>query len=115
MTALARKLQSRGHEVVFIGVPDTEPIVRAAGLTFVPYCEEEFPVASMEKAYSRGEDARTRGQSGCPWWQNGCLTRREKPGNTLVHPIFPRCKAGSSRWGISVRLCEVAFHRLTKL
>jgi zeaxanthin glucosyltransferase len=52
MTALARKLQSRGYEVVFIGVPDTEPIVRAAGLTFVPYCEEEFRVGSMDKAYS---------------------------------------------------------------
>jgi zeaxanthin glucosyltransferase len=49
MTALARKLQSRGHEVVFIGVLDSEPIVRAAGLTFVPYCEEEFPVGSMAK------------------------------------------------------------------
>ena len=32
MTALARKLQSRGHETVFIGVPDAGPTVRAAGL-----------------------------------------------------------------------------------
>ena len=30
MAALARKLQSRGHEIVFIGVPDIEPVVRAA-------------------------------------------------------------------------------------
>ena len=37
MTALARKLQSRGHEVVFIGVPDIEPVVRAADLDFVPF------------------------------------------------------------------------------
>jgi len=35
MTALARKLQSRGHEVVFIGVPDVEPFARGAGLKFV--------------------------------------------------------------------------------
>ena len=27
--ALGRKLKSRGHEVVFIGVPDAEPAVRA--------------------------------------------------------------------------------------
>jgi UDP:flavonoid glycosyltransferase YjiC (YdhE family) len=33
MTALARKLQSCGNEVVFIGLPDAEPIVRAANLT----------------------------------------------------------------------------------
>ena len=37
MTALARRLQSRGHEVVFIGVPDDEPFARAAGLNFVPF------------------------------------------------------------------------------
>jgi zeaxanthin glucosyltransferase len=39
MTALARKLQSRGHDVVFIGVPDIEPVVRAANLDFAPFCE----------------------------------------------------------------------------
>src|SRR6266403_2430956 len=38
MTALARKLQSRGHEIVFIGVPDIEPMVREADLDFVPFC-----------------------------------------------------------------------------
>ena len=39
MIALARKLQSRGHEIVFIGVPDAGPTVCAAGLNFVSYCE----------------------------------------------------------------------------
>jgi len=43
MAALARKLQSRGHEVVFIGVPDIERVVRAADLDFAPFCENEFP------------------------------------------------------------------------
>jgi UDP:flavonoid glycosyltransferase YjiC (YdhE family) len=33
MTALARRLQSRGNEVVFFGVPDVEPFARAAGLS----------------------------------------------------------------------------------
>src|SRR5258705_6265106 len=51
MTALARKLQSRGHEVVFIGIPDAEPIVRAANLNFVPFCEKEYPVGSIAKSY----------------------------------------------------------------
>jgi zeaxanthin glucosyltransferase len=50
MTALARKLQSRGHEVVFIGVPDIEPVVRAAGLDFVPFCENEYPPGSVAKS-----------------------------------------------------------------
>jgi zeaxanthin glucosyltransferase len=58
MTALARKLQSRGHEVVFIGVPDCEPIVRGAGLNFVSYCEEELPEAlarNIEALEAAGE------------------------------------------------------------
>src|SRR5260370_7634601 len=61
MTALARKLQSRKHEVVFIGVPDAEPIVRAANLDFVPFGEKEYPVGSIAKEYAslamlHGED-----------------------------------------------------------
>src|ERR1700761_6634616 len=46
MAALARKLKSRGHEVVFISVPDGEPIIRGAGLDFVPFCEQEYPAGS---------------------------------------------------------------------
>ena len=49
MAALARKMRNRGHEVVFIGIPDIESAIRSAGLTFVPYCENEFPVGSLEK------------------------------------------------------------------
>jgi len=51
MTALARKLQSRGHEVVFIGVPDIEPAVRAANLDFVPFCKNEYPPGSVPKKW----------------------------------------------------------------
>jgi MGT family glycosyltransferase len=51
MTALARKLQLRGHEVVFFGVPDVEPIAHAANLTFVPYSEKQYPVGSVAQAY----------------------------------------------------------------
>ena len=51
MTALARKLQSRGHEVVFIGVPDIESVVRAADLDFVPFCENEYPLGSVTKKW----------------------------------------------------------------
>ncbi len=52
MTALARRLQSRGNEVVFFGVPDVEPFARAAGLDFVPYGEKEYPAGSINKVYS---------------------------------------------------------------
>jgi zeaxanthin glucosyltransferase len=53
MTALARKLQSRGNEVVFIGVPDIEPVVRAADLKFVPFCENEYPPGSVAKSWGK--------------------------------------------------------------
>jgi hypothetical protein len=46
MTALAWKLQMRGHEVSFIGVPDARAPVRAAGLNFICYCENEYPPGS---------------------------------------------------------------------
>ena len=52
MTALARRLQSRGNEVVFFGVPDVEPFARAAGLDFVAFCENECPVGSIAKLYA---------------------------------------------------------------
>src|SRR5262249_36604416 len=52
MTALARKLKSRGHEVVFIGVPDAEPVVRAAKLDFAPFCEKEYPAGAFNKQWS---------------------------------------------------------------
>jgi zeaxanthin glucosyltransferase len=52
MTTLARKLQSRGHEVVFIGVPDTESVVRAADLEFLPFCENEYPLGTVAKTWS---------------------------------------------------------------
>src|ERR1700759_1908411 len=52
MTALARRLQSRGNEVVIFGVPDVDPFARAAGLEFVPYGETEYPVGSIDQVYS---------------------------------------------------------------
>ena len=46
-TTLARKLQGRGHDVVLIAVPDAEPFADAAGIPFMPCCEEEYPVGSI--------------------------------------------------------------------
>ncbi len=52
MTALARKLQSRGHEIVFISLADAKPVVLAANLNFVPFCESEYPPGYMAKDWS---------------------------------------------------------------
>jgi zeaxanthin glucosyltransferase len=62
MTALARKLQSRGHDVVFISLSDVAPFAEAAGLPFVPCSETAYPAGAAGKLVRRlselsGEDA----------------------------------------------------------
>ena len=61
MTALGRKMQARGHEVTFFGLPDAARIVHSAGLDFVPFGEKEYPVGTTPAMYARlamlkGED-----------------------------------------------------------
>jgi len=49
MTALARELQLRNHDVVFLSLLDAESFVRAAGLTFIPCCEKECPAGFLHE------------------------------------------------------------------
>jgi UDP:flavonoid glycosyltransferase YjiC (YdhE family) len=49
MTALARSLQQRGHEVVIFGIADTEARVRARGIEFCKIGMEDFPPGTLEK------------------------------------------------------------------
>ncbi len=49
MTTLARQMKTRGHDVVFSSLLDTEGFAHAAGLSFVPLCEKEFPAGSVSK------------------------------------------------------------------
>jgi zeaxanthin glucosyltransferase len=47
MIALARKLQARGHEIVFVSFSDAKKVVHAAGLTFAALGEQAYPAGSM--------------------------------------------------------------------
>jgi UDP:flavonoid glycosyltransferase YjiC (YdhE family) len=49
MTTLARKLQSRNHDVVFISWPDGEPSIRAADLTFLSCAVKEIAAALLKE------------------------------------------------------------------
>ena len=49
MTALARSLQLRGHEVVIFGIADTEARVRAAGIEFCRIGMEDYPPGTLQK------------------------------------------------------------------
>ena len=43
MSALARQLQSRNHDVVVLSLPLIEPLAHAANLSFIPFGAKEFP------------------------------------------------------------------------
>src|SRR5262249_61413003 len=47
LTALGRRLQSRGHDVVYFQVADLESPIRAAGLRFRLIGEHDFPLGSL--------------------------------------------------------------------
>ncbi len=49
MTALARSLQLRGHEVVIFGIADTEARVRAGGIEFHRIGMEDYPPGTLQK------------------------------------------------------------------
>ncbi len=49
MTALARSLQQRGHEVVIFGIADTETRVRTAGIEFCCIGMEDYPPGTLQK------------------------------------------------------------------
>jgi len=53
MTALARALQRRGHEVVIFGIADCEARVRAAGVEFCRIGAEDYPPGTLRKLDER--------------------------------------------------------------
>jgi zeaxanthin glucosyltransferase len=64
MTTLARALQARNHDVVFISLPDGELSVRAAGLTFVPCAVKEFAAGSLKERFRQRSSSRERKRCG---------------------------------------------------
>jgi zeaxanthin glucosyltransferase len=53
MTALARSLEMKGHEVILFGIADTEARVRAAGIRFHPIGGEQYPLGTLGKLDER--------------------------------------------------------------
>lgn len=47
MTALARRLQQRGHKVIFFGIADTEARVKAAGIDFQLIGAADYPLGAL--------------------------------------------------------------------
>ena len=53
MTALARRLQQRGHEFVIFGIADTESRVKAANVEFCCIGESDYPPGTLQKLDQR--------------------------------------------------------------
>jgi MGT family glycosyltransferase len=53
MTALARRLEQRGHKVILFGIADTEARVRAAGIEFRLIGAEDYPPGTLQKLDQR--------------------------------------------------------------
>jgi len=80
MTALARRLESRGHELICIGFPDAASGVAAAGLRFEEYCGLQFPLGSYaERAAALGKLSGAAGFAyTLQWVQDGCRAELEE-------------------------------------
>lgn len=57
-TALARRLQQRGHTVVIFGIADIEAPVRAAGIEFCPIGASDYPPGTLKKLDQRLSEQR---------------------------------------------------------
>ena len=62
MSAVARQLQSRNHDVVMLSLSFMEPLARAADLPFIPFGEKEFAVEHSSEVV--GKVSRLKGKEG---------------------------------------------------
>jgi zeaxanthin glucosyltransferase len=81
MSALARQLQSRNHDVVMFSVPVGESIARAAGLPFVPFAEREFSPDKLGEIV--GTMSRLKGEVGLQFTVNAVAALNEVKWRTL--------------------------------
>ncbi len=81
MSALARQLQSRSHDVVMFSLPVGESLARAADLPFVPFGEEEFSAEHSSEVV--GIQSRLKGEEGLQFTVNAVAALNEVKWRTL--------------------------------
>ena len=81
MSALARQLQSRNHDVVMFSLPAGELLARAANLPFVPFGEKEFPAEHLSEVIGTG--SRLKGEEGLRFTVNAIAAATEVKWRTL--------------------------------
>ena len=81
MSALARQLQSRNHDVVMFSLPVGESLARAANLPFVPFGEKEFPAEHSSEVIGTG--GRLKGEEGLRFTVSAIAAATEVKWRTL--------------------------------
>jgi zeaxanthin glucosyltransferase len=81
MSALARQLQARNHDVVMFSLPVIESLVRASNLPFVPFGEKEFPADKAGEIL--GTLSRLKGEKGLQFTVNSIAALNEVKWRTL--------------------------------
>jgi len=81
MSALARQLQSRNHDVVMFSLPAGELLARAANLPFVPFGEKEFPAEHLSEVIGTG--SRLKGEEGLQFTVSAIAAATEVKWRTL--------------------------------
>jgi zeaxanthin glucosyltransferase len=81
MSALARQLQSRNHDVVMFSPPVGESLTRAADLPFVPFAEREFSADKLGEIV--GTVSRLKGEEGVQFTVNAVAALNEVKWRTL--------------------------------
>jgi zeaxanthin glucosyltransferase len=81
MSALARQLQSRNHDVVMFSLPVGESLARAADLPFIPFGEKEFPADHSSEVL--GKASRLKGEEALQFTVNAIAAATEAKWRTL--------------------------------
>jgi zeaxanthin glucosyltransferase len=81
MSALARQLQSRNHDVAMFSPPVGESLARAAGLPFVPFAEREFSPDKLGEIV--GTVSRLKGEEGLQFTVDAVAALNEVKWRTL--------------------------------
>jgi zeaxanthin glucosyltransferase len=81
MSALARQLQSRNHDVVMFSLPVGETLARAADLPFIPFGEKEFPADHSSEVL--GTASRLKGEEALQFTVNAIAAATEAKWRTL--------------------------------
>lgn len=108
MTTLARRLRSRGHDVVSIATPDALPFVRAAELPFILFCQKEHPAGSHREKID--QMSRLQGQEAMEFTHRTIAEMLQTQFDHLPHALRETGAEAFVLDGVAIELGLVPMH-----